>query len=1031
MGRFLLNAFRKTKNEKVFDKGKDCYDNRQLLDYQIEKIKNEDETIFEMKGRIGGAGDVYTSNIKFTKDELINYKCDCRYFEANGNICKHIVALAFGGNAFLEELEEKEEKEIIEYFQKKEKEKNRIVLETDLWLVNNNDMSKYVLDINMSITAKGKKYKLNHKLSEFLESYEEKQMKFGVQYTYDPKKDYFVGWEKELIDYLKELYEFFSSNNSKENFSIEKVLERKRSAERIINILEKNKNVKIEKENLEKIIKVNLNYYNESINISIPDFVKYLSIGYSYIAYRDIIDTKIYKVSQEKLEKFREFENIMKLKDWNLSLKEEYVKDVMLKISTFSKINLDKKMKEKVYEPKVVEIGIFMDLCEKEGINIIIEKTFDEKREKDINKVIIIEDKHIDEKIISEILGTYKFVKKDEKYILKDSDEIYNFIKNAVPILSEKYRVFYSENFKIKKYETVSYHMSAKMTDLFEISFEVDGITKEEVYEVLKAIKEKKKYYILKNREMLLLGENKSMEELSKLLEEAEAKKSEIISGKIKREKAYGYFILNFLDRLNNVKMSSDMENVCKEIVKSKKKNNDSNIDEKFPMLREYQKVGVQWLLALRKIKMGGVLADDMGLGKTLQMISYFSMLEENDGIRLIIVPKSLMYNWRKEFKKFAPNLRVNIVEGKAVIRKEIIENSKAGDILISTYGFLMKDGEFYNGVKIDTLVLDEAQNIKNYLSRTAYFVKKIKADIRIALTGTPIENTTLELWSIFDFIFPGYLGKHTKFLKKYRENNNLEELRTMIAPFILRRLKNDVLPELPDKIETDIMVELSEDEKKLYLAYLEKYKEEIHSKDNSVEIFAYLTKLRQLCNHPKLFLKDYKGESSKLEAILELLEECRSGNHRVLLFSQFTEMLDIIKESLPKDVNYMYLDGKTKSGKRMELIERFNRGEGDIFIISLKAGGNGINLTGADTVIHVDPWWNSSVENQATDRAYRIGQKKNVNVFKMIAKGTIEEKINIIKDKKEKLIKEILDENIDKTFSMTKKDILELLNVK
>ena len=181
------------------------------------------------------------------------------------------------------------------------------------------------------------------------------------------------------------------------------------------------------------------------------------------------------------------------------------------------------------------------------------------KREKDINKVIIIEDKHIDEKIISEILGTYKFVKKDEKYILKDSNEIYNFIKNAVPILSEKYRVFYSENFKIKKYETVSYHMSAKMTDLFEISFEVDGITKEEVYEVLKAIKEKKKYYILKNREMLLLGENKSMEELSKLLEEAEAKKSEIISGKIKREKAYGYFILNFLDRLNNVKMSSDM----------------------------------------------------------------------------------------------------------------------------------------------------------------------------------------------------------------------------------------------------------------------------------------------------------------------------------------------------------------------------------------------------------------------------------------------------------------------------------------
>lgn len=1031
MARFLLNTFRKTKNEKMFDKGKDCYDNRQLLDYQIENIKDEDETIFEMEGRIGGAGDVYTSNIKFTKDELINFKCDCRYFETSGNICRHIVALAFGGNTFLEELEEKEEKEIIEYFQKKEEEKNRIILETDLWLVNKNDMSRNILNIEMSIVAKGKKYKLNHRIAEFLESYEEKKLKFGIQYTYDPKKDYFVGWEKELIDYLKELYEFFSSNNSKENFSIEKILERKKSAERIINILEKNKNIKIEKENLEKIIKVNLNYYNESVNISIPDFVKYLSIGYSYIAYRDIMDTKMYKVSQEKLEKFREFENIMKLKGWNLSLKEEYVKDVMLKISTFSKINLDKKIKEKVYEPKVIDIGIFIDLCEKEGINIIIEKAFDGKREEDINKVIIIEDKHIDEKIISEILGSYKFIKNNEKYILKDSDEIYNFIRNAVPILNEKYKVFYSENFKIKRYETVSYRMSTKITDLFEINFEVDGITKEEVYEVLKAIKEKKKYYILKNREMLLLGENKNMEELSKFLEETGAKKNEIISGKIKREKAYGYFVSNFLDQLNNVKMSYDMETVCKEIIKSKKKNNDSNIDEKFPMLREYQKIGVQWLLALRKIKMGGVLADDMGLGKTLQIISYFSMLKENNGIRLIIVPKSLMHNWRKEFKKFAPNLCVNIVDGKAVIRKEIIENSKAGDILISTYGFLMKDEKFYNDLNIDTLVLDEAQNIKNHLSRTTYFVKKVKADIRIALTGTPIENNTLELWSIFDFIFPGYLGSHTKFLKKYRENDNLEKLKIMIAPFILRRLKNDVLTELPDKIETDIIVELSEDEKKLYLAYLEKYKEEIHRKDNSVKIFVYLTRLRQLCNHPKLFLEDYKGESSKLEAILELLEECKSGEHRVLLFSQFTEMLEIIKENLPKDTNYMYLDGKTKAEKRMELVERFNAGEGDLFIISLKAGGSGINLTGADTVIHVDPWWNSSVENQATDRAYRMGQKKNVNVFKMIAKGTIEEKINIIKDEKEKLIKEILDENIDKTFSMTKKDILELLNVK
>ena len=1027
MARFLLNVFRKTKNEKILDKGKDCYDNRQLLDYQIEKNENEDETIFEMEGRINGAREVYKSNIKFTKDELINYKCDCRYFEGNRNICKHIIALAFEGNTFLEELEQEEEKRIVEYFQKEEIKKNQIALKIDLWLENKDDIERSVLSIDISLTAYGKSYKLNHKISEFLEGYEEKPIKFGIKYTYDPKRDYFSGWEKEFIDYLKELYEFFNSDNSKGNFSIENIMERKKSAERILNILEKNKNLNIEKEDLDKFINVNLDYYNKSINISIPEFVKYLSIGYSYIAYRDIVDTKIYKVSPEELEKFREFEKIMKLKGWNLSLEEEYLKNAIAKISTFSKINLDKKMKEKIYEPKKVEIGIFMDLYKKEGISIKIEKIYDGKKEEDIDQ-IIIEDKQKGKRIISEIFKTYNFIKNEEEYFLNNPGEVSSFIQNVIPILNEKYKIFYSENLKIRKYETVNYQISAKMTDLFEVTFEIDGITKEEIHEVLKAIKEKKKYYILKNGVMLLLGKNKNMEEFFNFLEESGAKKSEIISGKIKRERSYGYFVSNFLKQLDNVGLNNDMEDICREVMNFKEKKFDINIDKKFPMLREYQKIGVQWLLNLRKLKMGGVLADDMGLGKTLQIIIYFSMLEEQKGINVIIVPKSLMYNWRNEFKKFAPNLHVNIVEGRPLIRKEIIENSKPGDILISTYGFLVKDE---NDIYIDTLVLDEAQNIKNHLTVVTYSIKKIKAEIRIALTGTPLENNILELWSIFDFVFPGYLGKHTRFLKKYNNNKNLNELRINIAPFILRRLKIDVLSELPDKIETDIMVELSEDEKKIYLAHLEKYKEEIHKKDNTIEVFLYLTRLRQLCNHPKLFLEDYKGKSSKLEAVTELLEECKSGGHRVLLFSQFTEMLEIIKENLPEGMSYMYLDGKTKSKERMELVERFNSGEGDVFIISLRAGGNGLNLTEADTVIHVDPWWNSSVENQATDRAYRIGQKKNVNVFKMISKGTIEEKINIIKDEKEKLINEILDENAEKTFSITKKDILELLNIK
>lgn len=1028
MARFLLNVFRKIKNEKVLDKGRDCYDNGQLLDYQIEKTENKNEIIFEMEGRIDGIGEVYTPEIKFTKNELMDFHCDCVYFVLNKSICKHVVALAIEGNNFLEELIAEEEKEIIEYFKKKEVERNRIFLEIDLWIVNKNEINQSNLNIDITLVAYGKKYKLNSKISEFLANYEENSMKFGTKYTYEPKRDYFSGWEKEFIDYLKELHEFFTFNSSSSVFSIGKILERKKSAERILNILEKNEKLNIKEENLEKFIKINLDYYNGKINITVPDFVKYISIGYNYIGYRDIIDTKIYKVSSEKLEEFREFEKLMKLRDWNIDLKEEYIKDIVNKILRFSQINLDKKLKERIYEPKVIETGIFIDLYKKEGIVLNIKKLFDGKEKKDIEK-IIIKNEEIDKEDISEILGKYNFLENNESYILNNPEEVYNFIKEEIPKLSKKYKILYSKDFKIRKYETVNYQVTTKITDLLEINFKVEGITNEELYEILKAVKEKKKYYILKNGEMLLLEENKNMEELSKLLAESDAKKNEILSGTIKREKSYGYFLSNFFEKLSNIKLENNFENIYQKIMQCKEKSNDLTINKSFPMLREYQKIGVQWLLFLRELGMGGILADDMGLGKTLQIITYLSAIKEKKGLKLIIVPKTLMYNWRNEFKKFAPNLNVSIVEGKAAVRKEIIESSESGDVLISTYGLLVKDEELYKDISIDTLVIDEAQNIKNFLSRTADSVKKIKADIRIALTGTPIENNTLELWSIFDFVFPGYLGKHTKFLKKYSEN--LKELKEMIAPFILRRLKGEVLDELPDKIETDIIVELGEEEKKLYLAYLEKYKKEIHEKNNSLEILVYLTRLRQLCNHPKLFLENYNGESSKLEALLELLEECKSGGHRVLLFSQFTEMLDIIRKNISKNMTYLYLDGKTKSEHRMELVERFNSGEGDIFIISLKAGGSGLNLTGADTVIHFDPWWNSSVENQATDRAYRMGQTKNVNVFKMIVKGTIEEKINIIKDEKEKLIREILDEKEDSLTSMTKKDIFELLSVK
>lgn len=1030
MARFLLNVFRKTKNEKIIDKGRDCYDNKQLLDYRIEKTQKKGKTIFEMEGKFNGSVDVYKPSINFTKDELIDYHCNCIYYNLNKSICKHIVAMAFEGNNFLEGLETEKEREIIEYFRKEKTPKEKIGLDADLWIVNKNDTESSV-DIDLTLLIGGRKYKLNEKISEFLENYEENSMRFGALYTYDPQREYFIGWEKEFLDSLKEIYEFYTSNNQREEFSIEKIFERKKSAERLLNILEKNEQINIKKEKLEKLIKVDLDYYNEKINITFSEPIKYLSMGYSYIGYRDIIDVKIYKVSPEKLEEFREFERIMKLKNWNLSLKEEHLKDIVNKISRFAKVNISKRLKERVYKPKLMDVGIFIDSNAKKGIELTIKKLYDGKEKKNIDKLIILDkesDKEIETKDIVKILENYRFFKDNEKYVLDNHDKIYLFVKEGIPKLNMKYKIFYSKDFKLRKYETVSYCASTKITDLFEINFEIDGIAKEEILGVLKAVKEKKKYYILKNGDILFLGENKNMEEFSELLEKTEAKRDEILSGKIKRERNYGYFLAKFLNRLTSMEKTKNLETVYKKIIQCKEKNNNPDIDKNFPILREYQKLGLQWLLFLRELGMGGILADDMGLGKTLQIISYFSAIEEQKGLKLVIAPKALMYNWRNEFKKFAPHLSVKIIEGEIAARKRKIENSKPGDILISTYGFLNKDMDFYKDISIDTLVIDEAQNIKNYMSKTASCVKEIKADIRIALTGTPIENNALELWSIFDFVFPGYLGKHIKFKRQYR--NDLKSLKEVIAPFILRRLKREVLSELPDKIETDIIVELGTEEKKLYLAYLKKYKREIASEKNSLKIFLYITRLRQLCNHPQLFLEDYSGKSSKLEALLELLEECKSGGHRVLVFSQFTEMLEIIKKNMPENMTYLYLDGKTKAKERIELVENFNSGNEDVFIISLKAGGSGLNITGADTVIHFDPWWNSSVEDQATARAYRLGQKKNVNVFKMVAKGTIEEKINTIKEGKEELIREILDQN-EELSVLSKKEILKLLYVK
>ena len=474
-----------------------------------------------------------------------------------------------------------------------------------------------------------------------------------------------------------------------------------------------------------------------------------------------------------------------------------------------------------------------------------------------------------------------------------------------------------------------------------------------------------------------------------------------------------------------------------KEIVEKFK--NISKIKSEIPKelnanLRDYQVDSLNWFETLDYCGFGGILADEMGLGKTIQTITF--LLSKKGKKSLVITPTSLIHNWKNEFEKFAPSLRVGIAHSLKKEREKVISSIEEYDVILTTYGSLRNDLDKYEEINFDYCIIDEAQNIKNPTAMSTDAVKSIKANNRFALTGTPIENNLLELWSIFDFIMPGYLYNISKFNAIFiKDESHIENLKMMIKPFILRRTKKQVIKELPDKIEKQFLVELNKDQRKIYGVYVEEIQRKL--KDNKdikdkITVLSYLTKLRQLCLDPSVILDDYKGKSAKTEACLEIIEEYTEQNNKILIFSQFTSVLKNIGKKLSKNkIEYSYLDGQTKAVDRIKLVDEFNESDQKkVFLISLKAGGTGLNLTSANTVIHFDPWWNPSVENQASDRAHRIGQKQVVEVIKLIAKGTIEEKIVQLQDSKKQLIDDMIDGNLSDGSVLKSLSDEELLNL-
>jgi superfamily II DNA or RNA helicase len=462
--------------------------------------------------------------------------------------------------------------------------------------------------------------------------------------------------------------------------------------------------------------------------------------------------------------------------------------------------------------------------------------------------------------------------------------------------------------------------------------------------------------------------------------------------------------------------------------------------------LRPYQKDGFSWLVFLHELNSGGILADDMGLGKTIQTIALllWSKSKYKRKLNLVVAPTSVVPNWQREIAKFAPGLKTVVWQGPN--RSQNAPELEKADVMITSYALLRRDEELLQALDLRYVILDEAQHIKNPMSQTARSAKKLSSERRLALTGTPIENRLSELWSIFDFVSPGLLGQLKTFEERIArpidrgDMETAQRLRATIKPFVMRRLKRDVAADLPDKIEQEMIVPLAEEQAKLYKQVLGQVRKsvlsEVEKKGVSkaqIQILAALTRLRQVACDPRLMkLPDTNFEaddSGKLGALREIIDEAVDGNHRVLVFSQFVEMLNHIRAALDADgVQYEYLDGSTKD--RIDRVDRFNEDTSvPVFLISLKAGGTGLNLTGADTVVHFDPWWNPAVEDQATDRAHRIGQTKNVNVYKLIAAGTVEEKILELSAKKRELVSNVLSTEGSPLKGLTKADVENLFS--
>ena len=603
------------------------------------------------------------------------------------------------------------------------------------------------------------------------------------------------------------------------------------------------------------------------------------------------------------------------------------------------------------------------------------------------------------------------------------AEAVHTFFQEVLPAFEALGELKISESLQnLYQVQKPQIHISSKGS-LLEIQFDFQDIDQAEINRAMKALVAKQDYYISSTNQVYYFDEE--TKRIRQDLDDLGI--GEIESDTFHARKSLAYTLSHLFKDQDQVTFTEEFRHLA----------HDLTHPEDFPMtalnikadLRDYQKKGIQWLQMLHHYGFGGILADDMGLGKTLQAIAFLSSHMHEKSRVLILAPSGLIYNWADEFQKFAPNLDVAVVHGLKPYREAIL--AEKHQVYVTSYATFRQDSEIYQDLSFDFLFLDEAQVMKNAQTKIAKTLRKFVVPSVFALSGTPIENNLGELWSIFQIVLPGLLPAKKDFTKL-----PAERVAQFIKPFVMRRKKEEVLTELPDLIEVVYKNELEDQQKAIYLAQLQQMQERIEHvtaaefQRNRVEILTGLMRLRQICDTPALFMEDYKGDSGKLDSLRDLLSQIAEGNHRVLIFSQFRGMLDRIEEELPQlGLTSFKITGSTPSQDRQEMTKAFNQGERDVFLISLKAGGVGLNLTGADTVVLVDLWWNPAVESQAIGRAHRMGQEQAVEVYRLVTRGTIEEKIQELQEQKRNLVSEVLD-GTESRGSLTLSEIQEILGI-